>query len=266
MPSESPEYSFPAPWQEKEEERERELQELRRENARLQAEKKGLLDLAASQDENLHEQYQRTLRDPLTGLLNRRGLEGRLKTLFPEPEPPAGVRHRRTERHDKPPGPMSVFFGDIDDYGAFNKKYGEEIGDAVLKVFAEKLQNLAKRDKDIVCRYGGEELVMVLPDSTPEEAIKIFQDEMSEEERNEHPNEGRFSFALELPALNPDKPPEKINVTISGAFTKLIPGNHTSKDAVELFEKSYKMSEKIMQEIKRRGKNKILIEAPEEKR
>ncbi|HZP29517.1 MAG TPA: sensor domain-containing diguanylate cyclase [Acidimicrobiia bacterium] len=83
--------------------------------------------------------------DSLTGLLNRRSLENRVRTL----------------RADDIS--FSVVMADLDHFKALNDTYGHETGDRALRLFAQTLK-AALRASDLVCRYGGEEFAVVLPD------------------------------------------------------------------------------------------------------
>jgi diguanylate cyclase (GGDEF)-like protein len=92
---------------------------------------------------------EQALRDPLTGLFNRRYLEE-----FMERALSSASRHRR---------PVSVLLLDLDRFKDFNDSYGHEAGDKVLRCLAQFL-TLHTRGEDIACRYGGEEFVLVLPE------------------------------------------------------------------------------------------------------
>jgi diguanylate cyclase (GGDEF)-like protein/PAS domain S-box-containing protein len=95
--------------------------------------------------------HQQSIRDPLTGLFNRRYME---ETLHRE--------LRRAIRHRSPLGMVMI---DVDYFKNFNDKYGHEVGDQVLKELGNYLlTNL--RTEDIVCRYGGEEFIIILPDAS----------------------------------------------------------------------------------------------------
>ncbi len=91
---------------------------------------------------------QQSIRDPLTGLFNRRYLEETLQREL-----------ARAERHGQP---TSVILLDIDHFKRFNDDYGHDAGDAVLRSVAEVLRK-AVRAEDIACRYGGEEFVLLMP-------------------------------------------------------------------------------------------------------
>jgi len=92
-----------------------------------------------------------SIRDPLTNLFNRRYLE---ETL--------GRELRRAIRKH---GPLGIIFIDIDQFKSFNDTYGHDVGDAILKELGAFLTTCV-RDVDIVCRYGGDEFVIVLPDTS----------------------------------------------------------------------------------------------------
>jgi diguanylate cyclase (GGDEF)-like protein len=91
-----------------------------------------------------------SIRDPLTGLFNRRYLDESFELEF--------ARVKRSGQ------PLGVIMADVDHFKRFNDSFGHEAGDAVLKQFAEILRRSA-RSGDIICRFGGEEFVMVLPGS-----------------------------------------------------------------------------------------------------
>lgn len=95
--------------------------------------------------EALHEQ---SIRDPLTGLFNRRYLE---ETLEKEV--------RRASRSGEP---LSVLMADLDHFKKFNDTNGHDAGDAILRGVGACLGK-SVRAEDVVCRFGGEEFVVILP-------------------------------------------------------------------------------------------------------
>lgn len=102
-----------------------------------------------------------SIRDPLTGLYNRRFMQESLDREL--------LRARRTNR------PFTVMFIDIDHFKRFNDSFGHDAGDLVLQVFAKTLVNHF-RGGDIICRYGGEEFALVLPDSSLKDAERRAND------------------------------------------------------------------------------------------
>jgi diguanylate cyclase (GGDEF)-like protein len=97
-----------------------------------------------------------SIRDPLTGLFNRRYLE---ETLLME--------QRRAQRAKSAFG---VVMFDLDRFKALNDQYGHEAGDAALQAFSKVLQ-AQSRAGDIACRYGGEEFTLVLPGASLEVSL-----------------------------------------------------------------------------------------------
>jgi len=98
--------------------------------------------------------------DPLTGLYNRRFFDESLKREL--------VRAQRSQ------SPCSVVMIDLDHFKRVNDTYGHEGGDLVLKAASQAIQQRV-RASDVVCRYGGEELVLMLPDCSEEEAEKCAE-------------------------------------------------------------------------------------------
>lgn len=106
----------------------------------------------------LHEWLRiQSIRDPLTGLYNRRYMEASLEREL-----------ARARRHGHGVG---VLMCDIDHFKRFNDTYGHEAGDALLVEFARLLRSRVRED-DIVCRYGGEEFVLILPDTDQDAAAR----------------------------------------------------------------------------------------------
>ena len=96
-----------------------------------------------------HQQLKkRALRDPLTGLLNRRGLEQALHSM-------SGLADRQGK-------PISVIALDIDHFKQINDTYGHDGGDHVLQSLSDVFRS-AIRDSDVCCRLGGEEFVITAP-------------------------------------------------------------------------------------------------------
>jgi diguanylate cyclase (GGDEF)-like protein len=96
------------------------------------------------------------LRDPLTGLYNRRFMEEMLERLSQEAE----------RRH----APLSVMMIDLDHFKLLNDQFGHATGDTVLRQTATVITT-ALRATDVACRYGGEELAILMPDCSLEAAL-----------------------------------------------------------------------------------------------
>lgn len=97
--------------------------------------------------------------DALTGIYNRGHFENNLHSEFQR-----AVRHNR---------PLSIILCDIDYFKRVNDTYGHKAGDACLKAVAAVFQNRISRPGDLVARYGGEEFIILLADTTVEQAKGI---------------------------------------------------------------------------------------------
>jgi diguanylate cyclase (GGDEF)-like protein len=96
-----------------------------------------------------------SIRDPLTGLFNRRYMEETLD--------------RELSRAERERRPLSLVLLDIDRFKHFNDTFGHEAGDTVLASLGALLRN-ASRAGDVACRYGGEEFVLILPEASLQDA------------------------------------------------------------------------------------------------
>lgn len=97
--------------------------------------------------------------DPLTGVHNRLYMEEVLSADWPR-----CYRQRQ---------PFSVLMIDIDCFKPINDSFGHQCGDEALKQVAKLIQQQIKRPGDVVCRYGGEEFMAILPGTPPEGAAQL---------------------------------------------------------------------------------------------
>jgi diguanylate cyclase len=97
--------------------------------------------------------------DGLTGLANRRQLDGMLSTET------ARARRQSTS--------VAVLMIDIDHFKKYNDRYGHQAGDECLKAVAGALRLCVQRPADAAFRYGGEEFAVILPDTPMDGALKI---------------------------------------------------------------------------------------------
>ena len=98
-----------------------------------------------------------SIRDPLTGLFNRRYMEETLEREL-----------HRAARHKNPLGVIMI---DIDYFKRFNDTFGHEVGDALLEELGAFMRANV-RSEDVPCRYGGEEFIVILPEATLEDSYK----------------------------------------------------------------------------------------------
>ena len=100
--------------------------------------------------DNVQYSMELAITDPLTGLFNRRYMESHVGTLID-----------RSAARGKS---LSVLILDVDYFKSINDNFGHDAGDDVLREFAERLK-ASIRGIDLACRYGGEEFVVVMPDT-----------------------------------------------------------------------------------------------------
>lgn len=121
-----------------------------------------MLGLELRQRRNNEQRY-RTLAhvDGLTGLYNRRRFDTTLENEF--------VKARKSNE------PLSIIMIDVDRFKLFNDLYGHQAGDDCLRLIARTIQSHLKRATDVVARYGGEEISVILPHTDPERAETIAE-------------------------------------------------------------------------------------------
>jgi len=119
-----------------------------------------LKQIEAEREELLNQVQEMARHDQLTGLPNRRALEEQL--------PRAMARARRSR------SPISVAILDIDHFKTYNDTHGHLAGDEVLRACA-KAWDSALRGEDMIVRFGGEEFLVLLPDTEPDVAAEIVE-------------------------------------------------------------------------------------------
>ncbi|MCB1746543.1 MAG: diguanylate cyclase [Gammaproteobacteria bacterium] len=165
--------------------------------------------------EDLEEQHARVLIDPLTGVLNRTGyIETATKQVA------------RWKRHG---GALSLAVIDLDLFKRINDEYGHSAGDRVLSTVANKLNELIRKS-DILCRFGGEEFVLLLPETTAEQATLLV------EKLRAHVEDCAFRYK--------DTP---VRVTISCGVAEFAPG--------DTLEAVFERADLAMYEAKQGGRN-----------
>src|SRR5437667_4732106 len=104
--------------------------------------------------------HSRALRDSLTGLYNRRYMEVSLSQQL-----------HRARRHGTPLGLIML---DVDHFKRFNDEFGHAAGDRILRQLGSVLKNQF-RGEDVVCRYGGDEFLIILSDASLESLQKAAE-------------------------------------------------------------------------------------------
>jgi two-component system chemotaxis family response regulator WspR len=141
--------------------------------------------------------------DGLTGVANRRRFD---ETL-----------HEEWQRAARTGLPISLIFGDIDYFKRYNDHYGHQAGDDCLRKVAGALQATVHRPADLVSRYGGEEFVLILPDTTQSGAMTIAEKILAAVDRLDIPHEfseaaDHISLSIGVATLCPaaDEPAERL--------------------------------------------------------
>lgn len=130
--------------------------------------------------------------DALTGLFNRRYFEERLNEEF-----------ARSRRYGSP---LSLVMLDIDHFKRINDTFGHPFGDQVLKAVAQTARSRL-REVDLLARYGGEELIALLPETGPVDALRVC----------ERVREAIASLGLEHPAADGTQQPVRLTASLGVA-------------------------------------------------
>ena len=113
--------------------------------------------------------------DPLTGLANRLSLDEDSRRL--------------AARAQRSGAPFSVLFVDLDYFSEYNNRHGDSAGDKALITVGEVMRSQC-RTEDVVYRKGGEEFVLLLPDTTLDEAAAIAERLRAADRRRSPPSPG----------------------------------------------------------------------------
>ncbi len=148
-------------------------------------ESKKLLEKYSTNLEEMVEQRTEILKwlsitDPLTGLYNRRYFIEQIELEF-----------KRSKRYSRD---LSLLMLDIDHFKLVNDNYGHQIGDIVLRKISSVIINLL-RDSDLAFRYGGEEFMIILPETKSEDAINVAE-RMKQEIMNTQHNYSSINFTV----------------------------------------------------------------------
>ncbi|MDH4225302.1 MAG: diguanylate cyclase [Deltaproteobacteria bacterium] len=163
--------------------------------------------------------------DPLTGLFNRREFHDRLIQEW--------ARFERHHRH------LSVIMLDIDHFKNINDSYGHDCGDKVLKKLGGML-NAHRRKQDIICRYGGEEFIIILPE-TPAQAACMVAETL------------RKRVATQIFSCKRTPIAVRISLGVAGAI------EHRTVDRDSLVKKA----DEALYQAKQSGRNRVVMFPPE---
>ncbi|MDD9911383.1 MAG: PleD family two-component system response regulator [Ahrensia sp.] len=173
--------------------------------------------------ESVHNAMEAAVRDPLTGLNNRRYFDRHVSNLFDQ----AMVDSK----------PLSLIALDIDHFKAVNDSHGHQAGDEVLKCFADRISRNV-RGKDLAYRFGGEEFVVVMP-STDKELAYVVADRMRQD-------------VGATPITTKDG--AEISITVSAGIASI-------EGRFDTLSSMLKRADEALYNAKRNGRNKVVSEA-----
>lgn len=162
--------------------------------------------------------------DPLTGLMNRRYFDERIV---------AECRRSKREQSN-----LGIAMLDIDHFKNINDNYGHLCGDYCLKIFASTLQEVIKRPSDIICRYGGEEFVLILPNTDQDGLIMLLERVRKEVEAKKIIFEG-----------------QELQMTVSiGGCSRIVLSDDENNSIVAF-------ADKQLYEAKESGRNRVVVKS-----
>jgi diguanylate cyclase (GGDEF)-like protein len=144
-----------------------------------------------------------TYTDALSGLYNRRYFD---RLLLKE-----------ITRHERQKEALALIICDIDFFKLYNDKYGHIVGDHCIQIVSECMVKAVNRSSDSICRYGGEEFALIMPNTDVEKAIQVVNKVMK---------------ALADLRIKHDTSPTDDIVTMSYGIYSVIPGRDTSPESM----------------------------------
>lgn len=175
-----------------------------------------------AENQRLHEKLQEeAIRDPLTNLFNRRYF---LESL-----------NREMNRAEREQYPVTLMMLDVDHFKQLNDKHGHAAGDQVLVEFGRRLRD-GMRKADVVCRWGGEEFLIMMPGFSLEDAFSRMTDWREQNSPMEFKVGGqslaiRFSSGLATAPQHGQTPDELINASDEALYRAKAAG----RDRLQLF-------------------------------
>lgn len=182
----------------------------------------------AIRNANLYQKVERLATiDDLTGLPNRRALfdNGRRAVEF-------AIRHQK---------PLSTLFIDIDHFKAYNDRFSYAVGDAILREFSLAMSRHL-RSTDMIGRYGGEEFVVLLPETELSAAVLIAE------------RLRQMTQALPVPT---DRGQQELTVSIGVSLLTPNPGL-ANKNPIQVFTELIDSASQVLKHVKNDGGNRVL--------
>jgi diguanylate cyclase (GGDEF)-like protein len=203
------------------------IEQLQAENNRLSRENERLTGENAELKKTNEILEKNSTKDPLTEMYNRRGFSEELNhVLVQEPE-------NGKEQRDIAPKENAVLILDIDNFKKINDTYGHDAGDEVLRQAAAFLKK-STRKTDIICRWGGEEFVIVLQNINAKQVIQKFY--------NKEEKQAQIGFTAAVSG-------KEIPITFSGGATEISADKKIEENIANADERLYR--------AKHEGKNRI---------
>lgn len=172
----------------------------------------------------LNEVQELAIHDPLTGMLNRRGF--------------AEIAEREIEMAQRFNHPLSLLFLDLDQFKPINDTHGHSVGDQILVGIANRCKNVL-RSVDVVCRYGGEEFLILLMESNLQEATEIGKRINNVVKLYPfHTKAGPINLTISIGAAQFENHMKSIDSLINNADIALYKAKSSGRDRVEVFLKS----------------------------
>jgi len=167
-----------------------------------------------------------SLTDDLMLIWNRRAFEMEIEKL-----------HRHSVRYHRP---YSLLIADIDFFKNFNDYFGHQAGDEVLRRLGQIFKN-SVRTSDFVARYGGEEIVVILPHTDCQGAVPTAQRIQEELARQNlaHPGSpirNQVTVSIGISCFNPDQPDFSHYEVISKADKALYAAKHAGRNTIRLYQ------------------------------
>jgi two-component system cell cycle response regulator len=174
--------------------------------------------------ESVEQTMEMAIMDGLTGLHNRRYFDTHVKTLT----------NQATSRGKT----LSLVLTDIDFFKSINDTHGHDVGDDVLREFGDRIRR-SVRGADLACRYGGEEFVLVLPDSDQDAAVAIAE---------------RLRARMDNDPIPVSGGQKHLTITISLGVATVQGPNDTAEALL-------KRADEALYRAKREGRNRVMLAA-----